>query len=132
MRTETERREQNTARKRKYRKENRVLIAERQRAWAAANPDKVISSYYKTNYGITKDQFDEMLASQNGACAICGTKEPQGSSRTFHVDHCHKTQRVRGLLCHHCNVGLGHFFDIPAALRSAATYIEGSNGHVLH
>jgi hypothetical protein len=78
----------------------------------------------KAAFGITLEQFDEILLSQNGGCAICNTKTPGGKGN-FHVDHCHSTGRIRGLLCHHCNVGLGHFRDSPSLLVAAAQYVEG-------
>jgi hypothetical protein len=124
MLTKSERQERNTERKRLYRSENRAILNERQRLYAALNPEKAAASQRKRKYGITQEQFDDMRSSQNNACAICGSEEPKGVG-TFHVDHCHATQIVRGLLCHHCNLGLGHFKDNPAALRTAATYIEG-------
>lgn len=55
--------------------------------------------YLQRKYGITIEQYDSMLASQNNKCALCNeqfVKPP-------HVDHCHKTLRVRGLLCNYCN-----------------------------
>lgn len=79
----------------------------------------------KRKYGISQDQFEGMLASQNSACAICKTPEPKGNG-TFHVDHCHETKVVRGLLCHSCNVGLGHFRDDTAVLLSAVAYLSAS------
>jgi ribosomal protein L24E len=56
----------------------------------------------RRRYGLTIEQFDEMLAEQGGVCAICGTDTPLGRG-TFHVDHDHQTGQVRGLLCHPCN-----------------------------
>jgi len=71
-------------------------------------------------YGLTVEQHQQLLAEQNGLCRIC--EEPFG--RFIHIDHDHGTGRVRGLLCHKCNVGLGHFRDDPQLLRAAAEYIE--------
>jgi len=63
-------------------------------------------------YGITTDQFAELLRNQNGRCAICETDKPRGQG-TWHVDHCHETGAIRGLLCHPCNAGLGLLGDQP-------------------
>lgn len=75
---------------------------------------------YKFNYGITIDDYERMLDEQNGACAIC--KNPADGS-ALHVDHCHETAKVRGLLCKKCNLGLGFFKDSPHLLNSAAEYL---------
>lgn len=73
-------------------------------------------------YGISGEEFAALLASQNGRCAICGTDAPGGKG-AFHVDHCHDTGRVRGLLCHHCNLMLGNAKDDPARLAAAIRYL---------
>ena len=70
-------------------------------------------------YGVTREQYDQMTAS---GCLICGTLD--GGKKGFHVDHCHTTNAVRGVLCHGCNVGLGMFKDDPERLRRAAQYLE--------
>jgi hypothetical protein len=104
------------------------------RKWRASHPETWSAAkrrYKLKGYGLTQLQFDDMLSSQNFSCAICGSKEPKGVGN-FHVDHCHTTGAVRGLLCHCCNTALGGFKDNPAALRKAATYLEGSYVHVLH
>jgi len=77
-------------------------------------------------YGLTPEQHDEMLARQNGLCAICN-QPPTGGVRAasrLHVDHDHVTRVVRELLCNSCNNGLGRFRDDPALLRAAADYID--------
>lgn len=71
-------------------------------------------------YGITLEQFDAMLAVQDGKCAIC---RGDGDGKAWHVDHCHDTNRVRGILCALCNRGIGHFRESAELLRSAATYM---------
>lgn len=77
------------------------------------------SATFMRRYGITLEQYNEMLDAQGGACAICGeTKE-----RSLHVDHDHVSGTVRGLLCDFCNIGLGHFQDDPDRLVAAAAYI---------
>jgi hypothetical protein len=75
--------------------------------------------HLKRFYSITLEDFERLVAEQNGKCAICG-ETPQGILR---VDHNHKTGRVRGLLCDPCNVGLGAFRDNPVSLIEAVKYL---------
>lgn len=83
----------------------------RQRAkWYAANRDKHLrttrNAELRRKFGITLERYEALLASQDGKCGLCGTTEPKGQG-SFHVDHCHETGKIRGLLCHHCNTHLG-------------------------
>jgi hypothetical protein len=71
-------------------------------------------------YGISQDDFDRMLEEQSGRCAICGTT-PES---TLHVDHCHDTLNVRGLLCTKCNIGIGYFNDDVEVMKRAIAYLE--------
>jgi len=76
-------------------------------------------------YGITLADYDVMLEEQGGCCAICGTDNPSARSGKvrFAVDHCHKTGKVRGLLCESCNIGLGNFYDNKSYLQNAINYL---------
>ena len=74
-------------------------------------------------YGVSAEEFEAMLVTQDGACAICRSTTPGGRGN-FHVDHDHATGRIRGLLCHGCNVGLGNFRDQPDLLETAAAYLR--------
>lgn len=75
-------------------------------------------------FGITPEQYDAMLASQDGKCAICSSDNPGGRGRYFHVDHDHSTGRIRGLLCHGCNTGIGLLRDDPSILSAALAYLH--------
>jgi hypothetical protein len=82
----------------------------------------------KYRYGITKDEWLAMFASQNGQCQICkiGLEVPVGTrqdKRRTVVDHCHDTGQVRGLLCGECNLGIGYFKHDPALLQAALAYL---------
>ena len=79
--------------------------------------------HLRKTYGITLEQYDQMLTEQGGGCAICGTTEPKGKNGRFHVDHCHTEGHIRGLLCHACNLGLGHFKDNVKTLAKAIEYL---------
>lgn len=82
---------------------------------------KALSKYSRLrNYGLSHAEYEALLESQQCRCAICRTDAP---SRTWHVDHCHATGAVRGLLCPQCNVGLGHFKDSPELLSAAGAYL---------
>lgn len=81
--------------------------------------------HLRRTYGLEPEAFNARVQAQGNACAICGNDMGQGKGR--HVDHCHKTGRVRAILCHHCNCALGHAKDDPSLLRAMADYIEAHN-----
>lgn len=66
------------------------------------------NGFLKTKYGITLDDYKNMVISQNGKCLICGIDNPR-VNKSWHVDQCHKTGKVRGLLCNYCNPRLGFY-----------------------
>ena len=83
-------------------------------------------------YGMTTKQAEQMWLEQDCKCAICSaelvdpTSMEEGSKNT-HVDHCHETENVRGLLCSNCNRGLGYFNDDTARIEAAIGYLRGNN-----
>jgi hypothetical protein len=79
------------------------------------------AGHLRRKYGLTEAERDAMIASQRGLCAICLDALP------VHVDHCHKTGRVRGVLCFNCNSAIGKLGDDPDAVRRAAAYLEGNS-----
>lgn len=85
---------------------------------------RVRSTNLKKNYGLTIDEYEQMLAAQNGVCAICGTPPTNERGGKLHVDHDHETGEVRKLLCGKCNHGLGSFDDDPAKLQAAIAYLQ--------
>ena len=95
----------------------------------ARNPEHVYGierrSKFKTQYGITPEEYDIMLEKQGGGCAICGVNKPSDRTTHFAVDHCHTTGTVRGLLCTKCNRGLGLFNDDTIRIEQAVKYLKG-------
>ncbi|MFD8633071.1 MULTISPECIES: endonuclease VII domain-containing protein [unclassified Streptomyces] len=77
------------------------------------------AGHLKRSYGMTEAQRDEMIAAQGGVCLIC-LKAP-----AVHVDHCHTTGKVRGVLCFNCNTAIGKLGDDPDAARRVVSYLEG-------
>lgn len=76
-------------------------------------------------YGLTLDGYAVLLEKQKGRCAICKTDKPNGpGGRYFFVDHCHKENRVRGLLCCNCNFILGYAKDSTKTLLAAFDYLH--------
>lgn len=75
----------------------------------------------RRTYGISLDDYEQMLSGQHGKCAIC-TREP--GARPLHVDHCHTTNRVRGLLCHQCNWYLGTLEGGPGVFTRLINYLQ--------
>lgn len=80
----------------------------------------------KRKFGITPETYDLMLSAQGGRCAICAEKNE--GPRAFAVDHNHQTGKVRGLLCHNCNIGLGNLKDSKHLLLLAIKYLEDRDG----
>lgn len=96
------------------------------------NPKK----YYKRSrqsrlyrYGLTENDYQDLLKKQNGVCAICG-RESNGRKSKFddtiklHVDHDHATGKVRGLLCTKCNMAIGGFDENISIIKKAIQYLE--------
>lgn len=77
-------------------------------------------------YGLTPADYERLLQEQSGVCAICEGTNKNG--RRLAVDHCHETDRIRGLLCGTCNSGIGLLKDDPDLCRLAAKYLEEPQG----
>lgn len=77
----------------------------------------------KTKFGISWEEYLKMYEDQSGLCAIC-LKPEEEMTKTFSVDHDHQTNKVRGLLCGECNLGLGKFKDDPNVLQAALDYLK--------
>jgi hypothetical protein len=97
--------------RREYMAGRKVEATEYRRRWNLAK-----------RYGITIDQFTEMLDSQGGRCAVCGA---EGGRQV--VDHDHETGMVRGILCVRCNVSIGGLGDSVEGLMLAVRYLEKAN-----
>jgi hypothetical protein len=118
------------AKSKRFRDGHREAIAEYQRRYFAEEidrrPDHVKKRRLRNQlrkYGLTPEQFAEMLEAQDGRCAICGDTQATTKKR-FHVDHCHATGRVRGLLCSRCNPAIGLFKEDPDILNKAIAYLQ--------
>lgn len=79
-------------------------------------------------FGITQDQYDQMLKDQNGVCAICERPETSkgrtSKVKCLSVDHCHDTGKIRGLLCFYCNTGIGKLGDSIERIEAALRYLK--------
>lgn len=96
--------------------------AERRRSGRKNFPrNKTPEEWRLLRYGLTPEQYAALLEKQDGKCAICC------ETKDLHVDHCHETKKVRGLLCGACNRGLGLFGDAADKLRRAGQYLLQSS-----
>lgn len=82
------------------------------------------------NFNMTVDDYMNLFKQQDAKCAICGASEMNGRRKNFCVDHDHVTGKVRGLLCHSCNVSIGLMKDSPSLLRKAAEYLDSFNNSI--
>ena len=85
--------------------------------------------HYKRTYGISAEDFDKLLSEQDGKCAIC-KKRGSGETGKFVLDHCHKTGKIRQLLCITCNVILGQVDDNPNMLQNMIDYLNKHSNNV--
>ena len=116
---------------RSYTKRKHTAVYTNSRRWVKANPEKMRIYYrrsmLKTKYGLTEQDYSVMLKAQGGLCAICGRKETalrSGKQIPLSVDHDHKTNQVRELLCIRCNALLGTVNDDSALLLKAIAYLR--------
>jgi hypothetical protein len=102
---------------RKWKAKNKDKVRATNKAWANNNREKMTGRHLRRKYGLTLVEFRAMSAAQNHQCLICARY------KKLCVDHCHTTNRVRGLLCQDCNKGLGCFREDPKAFRAAVKYL---------
>lgn len=96
-------------------RENKEKCKEEHRKWVSKNKEKVAFSKAKSSYGISREEYDSLKR----VCQICGATE------NLVIDHSHQSGRIRGMLCHNCNKGLGFFKDNPILLNRASDYVLG-------
>ncbi len=125
----------------KWKRENRDRINKQAADDKIKNPEKYAKwrrDYYERNslnintrvicryHGLDLPSYEQMFTAQNNQCAICGkeeTRKLKGTVMRLCVDHDHKTGKIRALLCHDCNSGLGKFYDSADLLTKAAIYL---------
>jgi len=108
---------------RKYKALHPDKVAAQRRSHAARHREQTAARRRRRVYGLTHDEYERLLCAQGGCCAICLTHLADRPRRP-HVDHDHATGRVRGLLCHACNVGIGQLGDDPRRLVAAIAYLQ--------
>lgn len=108
-----------------YRAKNRERLSAQKKDWWKKNRQRVLIQYRCYRYGITAADVERMLKEQSGRCAVC-RRPPRGKGRNsiLHIDHCHRSGKVRGLLCFNCNTGIGNLNDSPRLLKKALAYLE--------
>ncbi len=106
-----------------YYKNNKSSVNAKNQEWERTPKGKIAKRFYyiKKMYGLTKDEWLEMLESQNNSCKICNTYSDDLGF--FHTDHDHDSGKVRGLLCKNCNTILGHAKDNIDILNNAIKYL---------
>lgn len=92
-----------------------------------SNPEPFLQHQRKHNYGITLEEYQALYKQQCGVCASCGHPEIRtykGKVKNLATDHCHTTDRIRGLLCHDCNTALGLLRDDPERIVALLRYVN--------
>ena len=118
-----------TGKKKSRRRQCKQCLLDKAKAHRNSNRDQyrryALKWYLNSTYGMSLEEYDSMLSKQNESCKICKSKfDLEDQSRRPHVDHCHKTGRIRGMLCFKCNTALGKFNDDMVLLRSAIDYLQ--------
>lgn len=110
-------------------KRTRELNSRYRKAFRDRDPERyrvqLLRAALRRLYGITLEQYEQMLAEQSGRCAICGNFPPPSKrSNRLSVDHDHNTGEIRGLLCHRCNIAISGFEHQPELVFSAYAYLN--------
>jgi Recombination endonuclease VII len=111
-------------------KERKYIYVERAKRFYKNNPEKTKNRRLITKYGITIEQYNEMLIKQNNLCFICRKPESafhknSNKVKDLCVDHCHKTGKARALLCANCNCLIGYSNESIEILQEAINYLKG-------
>lgn len=112
---------------RRWLNDNRDKRRAAEKKWIESNPDYNRNKRLRS-YGLTQEDYDAMLASQEHRCAVC--EEELVDTKTTHIDHCHETDKVRGLLCLSCNTAAGRLGDCPDRVQALADYLRLHQGEL--
>jgi len=105
-----------------YAKVNKDKLREYKQIHYSVNKHKWLEQSLKRFYNISLEYFNMLNNQQKGLCKICGGPPTSGYLR-LSVDHCHKTGKIRGLLCNHCNAMLGYSRDNTIILKAGIQYL---------
>lgn len=97
---------------------------QKSKKWRIDNPEKAKTLNYRKKYNLTYEQVELLKVDCGYKCEICGTEEAKAPRGNLFVDHCHKTEEVRGILCLNCNNLLGSAKDNQEVLLSAIRYLK--------
>jgi hypothetical protein len=114
----------------------RPCVTEYKRAWSRAHPENITARWKRAKernpnvsrervlrkYGLTLDSFEALFQKQKGKCRGC--LSPLIRGRATHIDHCHNSNKIRGLLCNNCNLAVGMLSDDPTRMRRLARYVS--------
>ena len=109
------------AKRKAYYEANKTEIIKQKSARHRENPGKRRDYVLRAKYSITLAEYNSMLTTQNGACKIC---KGDNNGEALLVDHDHLTGVVRGLLCGHCNIALGHIKDNETTAHAMHAYLS--------
>jgi len=101
-------------------------IAKRNKDRRKADPRKQEDCRLRKAYGITLEEYEQMVEDRNGLCDGCKEAPASGYNKGLYVDHCHETGKVRGILCQQCNTALGMVRDRVETLHNLIAYLRGS------
>lgn len=102
---------------------------EKTKEYNKRNQRKVRNCDLLRDFGITIDEYEKMLTNQNNKCKICNKEETVKNKKTnklrmLCVDHCHKTGKIRGLLCNRCNSAIGLLYEDSTIINNCLKYLE--------
>ncbi len=105
--------------------------SKKSKEWYSKNKEvkkrSALKHHFKKRYGITFEERETMLQNQGGKCIICSQQillTSENRNKRAVIDHCHSSNKIRGMLCHLCNTGLGAFKDNISILSNAIKYLE--------
>lgn len=114
-----------------YYEENKETINQQKVVYNEKNKRKFSilknNAYIKRKYNITREEYDKLLVNQNNRCKCCGKEGGIENKQMLHLDHCHKTGKIRGFLCDNCNRALGMVKDNINTLQEMINYLNSHN-----
>jgi hypothetical protein len=110
----------NARRKRNYYKRHEIELKHAHDYYRSPKGYMKYRHLQVAQYGITLEEYNRLFVLQKGKCAICSVMQ----EKSLDVDHCHKSNKVRGLLCRKCNLGIGFMQDNPEICKKASEYLR--------